>query len=53
MDGSNLSLEEKIKRFPVQCYSRVVGWMTPLNNWNPGKQSEWLERKVYKQKYDK
>jgi anaerobic ribonucleoside-triphosphate reductase len=42
------------KRQLCQIYSRVVGWMTPLKNWNPGKQSEWLERKVYNtKKYDK
>jgi anaerobic ribonucleoside-triphosphate reductase len=44
---NNLSLEEKIKRFPVTCYSRVVGWLTPTHNWNPGKQSEWSDRKEY------
>lgn len=48
---SNLSLEEKMKLFPVQVYSRVVGWMTPLKNWNPGKKSEWEQRKEYD--YDK
>ena len=45
---SNLTLEEKIKRFPVVCYSRVVGWFTPIKNFNPGKQSEYKDRKEYK-----
>jgi ribonucleoside-triphosphate reductase len=28
-------------------YSRVVGWLTPTKNWNPGKQSEYVDRKTY------
>ena len=44
---SNLSLEEKIKRFPVICYSRVVGWLTPIHNWNKGKQAEFDQRKAF------
>lgn len=47
---SNLSLEEKIKRFPVICYSRVVGWLTPVHNYNPGKAAEYKDRKVFKLK---
>jgi anaerobic ribonucleoside-triphosphate reductase len=30
-------------------YSRVVGWLTPTKNWNLGKQSEYEDRKEYKQ----
>lgn len=29
-------------------YSRVVGWITPLNNWNKGKRAEFDDRKEYK-----
>jgi len=29
-------------------YSRVVGWLTPVKNWNKGKQAEWQKRKTYK-----
>lgn len=47
---SNLALEEKIARFPVICYSRTVGWYTPIKNWNPGKASEWKDRKFYELK---
>jgi len=45
---TNLTLEEKIKRFPVICYSRVVGWLTPTKNYNPGKVSEWKQRVFFK-----
>lgn len=39
-----LSEEEKIKLFPVICYSRVCGWMSPTANWNKGKKSEFGDR---------
>jgi len=29
-------------------YSRVVGYLSPIEQWNPGKQEEWDDRKVYK-----
>ena len=32
---------------PVDIYSRVVGFMTPVSSWNNGKQSEWKLRKEY------
>jgi len=43
-----MTLEEKIRRFPVDTYSRVVGWITPTKNWNKGKQAEYPDRKTYK-----
>lgn len=45
---SNIVLNSK--RTPCVVYSRVVGWMTPISSWNPGKISEWNERKFFKQK---
>lgn len=41
-------LQEKIKRFPVQVYSRVVGWLSPVERYNPGKAAEYNNRKTYK-----
>jgi anaerobic ribonucleoside-triphosphate reductase len=29
-------------------YSRVVGWLTPVKNYNPGKAQEFKDRKVFK-----
>jgi len=29
-------------------YSRVVGWLTPVKNYNPGKSSEYRDRKTFK-----
>jgi anaerobic ribonucleoside-triphosphate reductase len=45
---SNLSLAEKIEKFPVTCYSRVVGWFTPVKNFNPGKAAEFKDRVFFK-----
>ena len=28
-------------------YSRVVGFMTPVQNWNKGKKEEFKDRKMY------
>ena len=37
----------KTKRQECIVYSRVVGWLTPVRNWNKGKQSEFCERKTF------
>ncbi len=29
-------------------YSRVVGWLTPVKNYNPGKAAEYKDRKTFK-----
>jgi len=36
----------KGKVIPVECYSRVVGYFRPVNQWNPGKQVEFADRKM-------
>lgn len=37
----------KTKRQECIIYSRVVGWMTPIRNWNKGKQAEFDQRKEF------
>jgi len=32
---------------PTEVYSRVVGYFRPVQNWNPGKQVEFKQRKTY------
>jgi len=32
----------------TEVYSRIVGYLRPVSQWNPGKQSEWSKRKTYK-----
>ena len=31
----------------VEVYSRIVGYMRPISQWNPGKQQEFEDRKEY------
>lgn len=38
----------KLIKIPAEVYSRVVGYFRPVGNWNPGKQEEFSERKMYK-----
>jgi anaerobic ribonucleoside-triphosphate reductase len=37
----------KIKRQECIVYSRVVGWLTPVKNWNKGKKAEFTDRKTF------
>jgi ribonucleoside-triphosphate reductase (formate) len=36
------------KRTKCQVYSRVVGYIRPINSWNLGKQEEFKDRKLFK-----
>ncbi len=36
-----------IKRIPCEVYSRIVGYLRPVQAWNEGKQQEFLERETY------
>jgi len=38
----------RVKVLPCEVYSRVVGYYTPVINWNDGKKQEFLERKTIK-----
>jgi hypothetical protein len=38
---------EAIKRVPCEVYSRIVGYLRPVRDWNRGKQQEFSERKMY------
>jgi len=42
-------MEKKIvKRTKCERYSRIVGYLRPVDAWNPGKFEEFKERKVFK-----
>jgi len=30
-----------------EVYSRVCGYLRPINQWNEGKQAEWKDRKTF------
>lgn len=37
---------KKVQKCDV--YSRVVGYLSPINNWNKGKKEEYKDRKEFK-----
>jgi len=39
--------ENKVKKVPVEVYSRVVGYFRPISQWNKGKREEFNERKEF------
>jgi hypothetical protein len=34
-------------RIPCEVYSRVVGYLRPVQNWNAGKQQEFKDRTLF------
>ena len=38
------------KRTKCEVYSRVVGYLRPVNQWNRGKQQEFTDRKTFDMK---
>ncbi len=41
------------KRQPCEVYSRVVGYIRPVSQWNDGKQSEFRDRVEYNKQLGK
>jgi len=39
--------DNKICGKPCEIWSRVVGFMRPIRNWNKGKLAEFKDRKTY------
>ncbi|MDP2918582.1 MAG: anaerobic ribonucleoside-triphosphate reductase, partial [bacterium] len=46
MKNAMQNLEQQ--RTKCEIYSRVVGYLRPVKQWNDGKQAEFAERKEYK-----
>jgi len=40
-------LSQSELRVPCEVYSRIVGYLRPVQNWNKGKKQEWEERKTF------
>lgn len=38
---------QKLERQKCEVYSRVVGYLSPVNRWNKGKKSEFSDRKTF------
>ena len=36
-----------VLKVPVLCYSRVVGYLSPVSNWHRGKRQEFKERVTF------
>ncbi len=39
---------EEVKGAPCEVFSRSVGYLRPVSQWNKGKQEEFKERKTFK-----
>jgi ribonucleoside-triphosphate reductase len=37
-----------MKRQACEVYSRIVGYIRPVQQWNDGKKAEFFDRKVFK-----
>ena len=35
------------RKVPCEVYSRIVGYLRPIQNWNKGKQQEFADRRPY------
>ena len=36
-----------VKKVPCEVYSRIVGYLRPVRNWNKAKRQEFEDRQVY------
>ncbi|HNT76444.1 MAG TPA: anaerobic ribonucleoside-triphosphate reductase [Anaerolineae bacterium] len=39
--------EEVEIKVPCEVYSRIVGYLRPVQNWNKGKQQEFVDRQTF------
>lgn len=46
--GQLFDSHQSTVEIPCEVYSRVSGYMRPVNQWNKGKQEEFSERKMVK-----
>jgi len=40
-------MNTKMERQACEVYSRVVGYIRPVNQWNRGKRAEYTDRKAF------
>jgi ribonucleoside-triphosphate reductase len=48
LEGEHFTCPQCAIKQPCEVYSRVVGYIRPVNQWNFGKRQEYKERKEYK-----
>lgn len=46
-ENQNNESKSTEKRVPCEVYSRIVGYLRPVQNWNKGKQQEFKDRKTF------
>ncbi|NLF02807.1 MAG: hypothetical protein GX601_17715 [Anaerolineales bacterium] len=46
-DGQEITETQELK-VPCEVYSRIVGYLRPVQNWHRGKQQEFRERKTFR-----
>ncbi|GAI35096.1 unnamed protein product, partial [marine sediment metagenome] len=46
--GEHFECPKCIVKQPCEVYSRIVGYLRPISQWNKGKQEEFNQRKEYK-----
>ncbi|MBN1873431.1 MAG: hypothetical protein JXA33_04310 [Anaerolineae bacterium] len=46
MEQTDIETKQDIK-IPCEVYSRIVGYLRPVQNWNEGKQQEFADRKMF------
>ena len=42
--------KKRNKKVPCEVYSRIVGYLRPVQNWNEGKRQEFEDRQTYRVK---
>jgi ribonucleoside-triphosphate reductase len=48
VDGlRGIFMNTKMERTPCEVYSRVVGYIRPITQWNKGKRAEYADRKEF------
>jgi anaerobic ribonucleoside-triphosphate reductase len=45
--NKEMTMTQKTKKVPCEVYSRIVGYLRPVQNWNKGKQQEFEDRRTY------
>jgi len=48
LKGEHFFCPECTIKQPCEVYSRIVGYLRPVQQWNEGKQEEFRQRKEYK-----
>ena len=45
-------MNTKMRRTPCEVYSRIVGYLRPVSQWNRGKKAEYFQREEFKINFD-